>query len=617
MAIQVIYRGPTNCRGASAISIRFEWKTMKSEERRSCRNQLGVILTGWGRIRKERHCHSVWLWSATARLGIQFLFPFLLYFLCINPFSRSLSLFDNQFMQHNLRGFMELANYSTSLWSVIPPLLALLLAIITRRVLISLSIGIIAGAFMLGAGNPLNSLTYLANKVLGLIYEDGALNSTNVNIIIFLLLLGILTALLSLSGSNQAFANWAQKRIKGRRGAKLLAAALVFVTFIDDYFHSLAVGAISRPITDKFNVSRAKLAYILDSTAAPMCVLMPVSSWGAYIITLIAGLLTTYGITGYSPLGAFMTMSAMNLYAIFSLILVFVVAYFSFDIGSMARFEQEALAQKAESANESGKETMGRMRNLIFPMLTLIVATVGMMIYTGAETLSADGKEFSLLGAFENTNVGVSLVTGGLSALFVATLCIIVTVGVGVSVKDYFVAYIVGAKSMLGAITILFFAWTINGIVKDMQTGTYLSSLVAGNLNPAFLPAILFVLASAMAFSTGTSWGTFGIMLPIAAAMAANADPALFLPCLSAVMAGAVCGDHCSPISDTTILSSTGAQCNHMDHVTSQLPYALTLAVASIIGYLVLGFTHSAILAFLTTAAILLGLIVVLRKKTA
>lgn len=510
---------------------------------------------------------------------------------------------------------MELVNYSASLWSVVPALLALILAIVTRKVLLSLSIGIIVGALMLGGGNPIQSISYLVNKVFGLVYDEGALNSTNVNIIIFLLLLGILTALLSLSGSNQAFANWAQKRIKGRRGAKLLAAALVFVTFIDDYFHSLAVGAISRPVTDKFKVSRAKLAYILDSTAAPMCVLMPVSSWGAYIITLIAGLLATYGITGYSPLGAFMTMSAMNFYAIFSLILVFIVAYFSFDIGSMARFEQEALAQQTQNEEENETATMGRMRNLIFPMLTLIVATVSMMIYTGAETLSADGKAFDLLGAFENTNVGVSLVTGGFSALVVATLCIIVTVGVGVSVKDYFAAYVIGAKSMLGAITILFFAWTINGIVKDMQTGTYLSTLVAGNLNPAFLPAILFVLGAGMAFSTGTSWGTFGIMLPIAAAMAANADPALFLPCLSAVMAGAVCGDHCSPISDTTILSSTGAQCNHMDHVLSQLPYALTVATATLAGYLVLGFTLSVALSFVITAVVLLALILAFKAK--
>ncbi|MDO4698145.1 MAG: Na+/H+ antiporter NhaC family protein [Pasteurellaceae bacterium] len=498
---------------------------------------------------------------------------------------------------------MSPIDYSTSAWSVVPALLALILAIITRKVIISLSIGIIVGAFMLYAGSPVESLSHLKNSILSLVYGEEGLNSNNIHIILFLVLLGVLTALLSISGSNQAFAIWATKHIKDRRGAKLMAAGLVFFTFIDDYFHSLAVGAISRPVTDKFKVSRAKLAYLLDSTAAPMCVLMPISSWGAYIITLIAGLLATYGITQYSPLGAFMTMSAMNFYAIFSMIMVFVVAYFSLDMGSMKRFETQAMnAQHVEQTQLTRAE--GRVINLIFPIITLIVATVAMMMYTGNQALAADGKPFDVLGAFENTTVGISIVVGGVSALIVATACIFSNTKM--SLRDYFQAYLIGAKSMLGAIMILCFAWTINGIVGDMQTGKYLSTLVADTLNPAFLPAILFVLGAAMAFSTGTSWGTFGIMLPIAAAMAANADPNLLIPCLSAVMAGAVCGDHCSPISDTTILSSTGAQCNHMDHVTSQLPYAMLVAFASTVGYLVLGFSQSAWLGFFTTAAVLL-----------
>ncbi len=509
---------------------------------------------------------------------------------------------------------MNLVDYSSSIWSVVPALLALLLAIITRRVILSLSIGIVVGAIMLAGGNVIDAFVHLKNSVFSLVYKEEGLNSNNVNIILFLLLLGILTALLSISGSNQAFADWAQQHIKGKRGAKLMAAALVFVTFIDDYFHSLAVGAIARPVTDKFKVSRAKLAYILDSTAAPMCVLMPISSWGAYIITLIAGLLTTYGITNYTPLGAFMAMSAMNFYAIFSMILVFAVAYFSINLGSMTRFEQQAEQAEQLETEQQIVETSGSVMNLILPIITLIFATLAMMMYTGNQVLAESGKPFDVLGAFENTTVGISLVVGGLSALIVATVLIVL--GRKVSLKDYIKSYAIGSKSMFGAITILFFAWTINGIVSDMQTGKYLSSLVAGNIDPAFLPVILFTLGAAMAFSTGTSWGTFGIMLPIAAAMAANAEPALLLPCLSAVMAGAVCGDHCSPISDTTILSSTGAQCNHMDHVTSQLPYAMTIAVASAGGYLVLGFTTSALLAFVTTAVVLLILIILFRSKS-
>ena len=509
---------------------------------------------------------------------------------------------------------MNLVDYSSSLWSVVPALIALLLAIATRRVLISLSLGIIVGALMLAGGNVLDAVLYLKNSVVSLLYKGGeeGFNSNNINIILFLILLGILTSLLSVSGANQAFANWAQEKVKGRRGAKLMAACLVFVTFIDDYFHSLAVGAIARPVTDKFKVSRAKLAYILDSTAAPMCVLMPISSWGAYIITLIAGLLATHSITGYTPLGAFVTMSAMNFYAIFSILMVFFVAYFSFDIGSMTRFEHNAMSQEEKSSEQRGSSEAG-VRDLVLPILALIIGTVTMMLKTGGDALVESGNPFTILGAFENTTVGISLVTGGVASIIVLTLCLLMRRHI--SVGDYMKAYGSGVKMMSGAILILFFAWTINGVVSDMQTGKYLSSLVAGNISPAFLPAILFVLASAMAFSTGTSWGTFGIMLPIGAAMAMHSDPSLIIPCLSAVMAGAVCGDHCSPVSDTTILSSTGAQCNHMDHVLSQLPYALLVAAASVIGYLVVGFTESGLLGFITAGITMLVLIMLFKAK--
>ena len=507
---------------------------------------------------------------------------------------------------------MNLVDYSTSIWSIVPPVLALCLAIVTRKVILSLSIGIIIGALMLADFNIKDTLTYLFNNVSSLVYssEDG-LNFDTINIILFLLLLGILTALLTVSGSNRAFAEWAQKRIKDRRSAKLMAASLVFVTFIDDYFHSLAVGAIARPVTDKFKVSRAKLAYILDSTAAPMCVLMPVSSWGAYIITLISGLLATYAMTEYSPIGAFMAMSAMNFYAIFSIIMVFFVAYFSFDLGSMARHER--LAQEHQEKEEIDACADGRVRNLILPIVTLILATVAMMLYTGGQALAADGKAFSILGAFENTTVGISLVFGGVLAVLMVTLCILLDRQV--SIKEYVQSWIVGVKSMSGAILILFFAWTINNVVGDIKTGTYLSGLVSDSLPVAILPALLFILGAVMAFSTGTSWGTFGIMLPIAAAIAAHSAPELMLPCLSAVMAGAVCGDHCSPVSDTTILSSTGAKCNHMDHVTTQLPYALTVAGATIIGYLVVGFTQSGLFGFIATAISLVLLVFMFKKR--
>ena len=501
---------------------------------------------------------------------------------------------------------MELVDYSSSIYSIIPALLAIILAIATRRVLVSLSAGIIVGALMLVDFNPLNAFIYLKDNVIALVYSSEEGMNSNMNIVFFLILLGVLTALLTVSGSNRAFAEWAQNKIKGRRGAKLLAASLVFVTFIDDYFHSLAVGAIARPVTDRFKVSRAKLAYILDSTAAPMCVMMPVSSWGAYIITLVAGLLATYSITSYTPMGAFVAMSSMNYYAIFSLLMVFFVAYFSFDIASMARHEK--LAMERDYKEEVIEGVKGKVRNLILPILVLIIVTVFMMIHTGSEALAADGKPFSLLGAFENTTVGISLVVGGSSAVAMSTLLIILERQV--SLQEYGKAWIAGIKSMLGAIAILFFAWTINKVVGDAQTGKYLSSLVSGSIPVQFLPVILFILGSAMAFSTGTSWGT-----PIAAAMATNSAPELLLPCLSAVMAGAVCGDHCSPVSDTTILSSTGAKCNHMDHVTTQLPYAATVATASAVGYIVVGFTESGLAGFVTTAVVLVALVFIVKKR--
>lgn len=501
---------------------------------------------------------------------------------------------------------MQLVDYSNSFMSVIPAFLALALAVATRRVLLSLAIGIIVGVFMLTGGNVTGAMTHFKEIAVSLVWADGAWSLGKLKILIFLLLLGIFTSLLTYSGSNRAFADWAKQHIKNRRGAKMLTACLVFVTFIDDYFHSLAVGAIARPVTDRFKVSRAKLAYILDSTAAPMCVLMPVSSWGASIIATLAGLLVTYKITEYSPMGAFVAMSAMNYYALFALIMVFVVAYFSFDIGSMAKFEQRALSETHEDHTISN-DSKGRVYALIVPVLVLIFSTIAAMLYTGAQAL----ENFTVLGAFENTDVNTSLIFGGICGVLAVLACTVGTIQPNLYPK----AVWQGMKSMFGAITILILAWLISTVVSEMRTGEFLSTLVAGNIHPGFLPVILFALGSIMAFATGTSWGTFGIMLPIAAAMAVKVDASLIIPCMSAVMAGAVCGDHCSPISDTTILSSTGAQCNHIDHVTSQLPYALTVAAASAIGYLVLGFTHSALLGFGVTAVALAVLILALRSK--
>lgn len=500
---------------------------------------------------------------------------------------------------------MNLIDFTSSAASLLPPAVALTMAILTRRVLLSLGVGIILGALLLTDFSITGTVSYTSSTVLGVFVSDGGLNWDSLFILLFLILLGMMTALLTLSGGTYAFAEWAQKRIKSRRGAQLLAAWLGVFIFIDDYFNSLAVGAISRPVTDRFQVSRSKLAYILDSTAAPMCVIMPASSWGAYIMTVVSGILVSHGITEYSALGAYMRLVPMNYYAIFALLMVFAMIWFDLNVGPMRKHELAATQGKTDDRDENAPDLTeeseideckeGTVSNLILPIVTLIIATVYFMISSGADALSADGQPFSILKAFENTNVGQSLFYGALLGL----ICAIATViKQKIPLRDMLITLWIGAKSMFGAILILAFAWTIGAVIKDVGTGAYLSTLVEGNIDVHWLPVLLFLLSGVMAFSTGTSWGTFGIMLPIAGDLAGATDLALMLPMLSAVLAGSVFGDHCSPISDTTILSSTGARCNHIDHVSTQLPYALATALVSSVGFIVLGLTDSSVMGF-------------------
>ncbi len=523
---------------------------------------------------------------------------------------------------------MELIDFSNSYISLLPALTALGLAILTRRVLISLGVGIVLGALLLNGFSFTGTSGYVVNTFKSVVIETSsvveggvtntthALNTWNMSIVAFLVLLGMTTALLTLSGGTRAFAEWAQARIKTKRGAKLLTAFLGVFIFVDDYFNSLAVGSISRPVTDRYYVSRAKLAYLLDSTAAPMCVLMPASSWGAYIITVIGGILISHGVTEYSALGAFVTLIPMNFYAVFALLLVFVVAWFQVDVGPMRRHEQEAIRGNGYSENDNASSDLndelgikesnnGRVSDLMMPIVTLIIATVFFMIFTGYQALAADDVAFSVLGAFEETDVGMALFYGGLVGLAAALIPVLRQ---KLPMADVTATLWVGAKSMFGAILILFFAWSIGSVISDMATGAFLSTMVEGNISPSLLPLILFLLAGAMAFSTGTSWGTFGIMLPIAGDMAAATEIALMLPMLGAVLAGSVFGDHCSPISDTTILSSTGARCNHIDHVQTQLPYALASALVASVGFLVLGFTQSLFTALVAATLAFIGI---------
>ncbi|WP_202080535.1 Na+/H+ antiporter NhaC family protein [Caldalkalibacillus salinus] len=532
-----------------------------------------------------------------------------------------------------------------TIYSLIPPLLALLMVVITRRVLISLGLGIVVGTLMINGTEGdlasfgglydwiVNSVVYVFDIVRGIfvVFEEDTwqLNSWEFYIILFLLLLGMMAALIALSGGSRAFGEWAQSKVKTKKGAQLSSAILGVIIFIDDYFNSLLVGNVSRPLTDRHRVSRAKLAYLVDSTAAPMCVIAPVSSWGAYIITIIAGILTHHGITQYEALQAFMYMIPMNLYALSALVLVFAVIMYRLDVGPMKEHEERAEASgevldtsKGAVPGHQDDEALkqghhGKTRDLIMPIITLVVATVFFMITTGIQ--GTEGN-VTLLSIFVNTDVAAALVYGGLIGLGVAVLLTSIRLyGVHhfsvAAFKDLIAGLWAGIKSMLPAIYILVFAWTIIEIIGALKTGAYLASIIDGNIPVMLLPALVFLISGIMAFSTGTSWGTFGMLLPIAGEMAVVVDVQLLLPMLAAVLAGAIFGDHCSPISDTTILSSTGAGSHHIDHVMTQLPYALMAAATTFIGYLALGFTGSALAGIVATLLSMAVVVYILKAK--
>lgn len=502
-----------------------------------------------------------------------------------------------------------------TIFSLLPPFLAIIMVVVTRRVLLSLGAGIVAAAILLAEFNFGKTVSILGDAVKGVFIADGELNTYSLYIILFLLLLGIITAFISISGGSRAFGEWAMKRVKTRVGAQLVGAFLGMIIFIDDYFNALAVGQITRPITDRQRVSRAKLAYIIDSTSAPVCVVSPISSWGAYIIALIGTILAAHGVTEYTAFSAFIQMAPMNFYAIAALTMVFIVALRNVELGPMKIHEERAINEgivfpqdkpvPGELKDDLPTSSKGTVGDLVWPIVALVAGTVGAMLWTGLGAISGEATIFKIL---ENTDVTKSLVTGGLLGLAVAVILFIrqSVVLKGVNPNVFGKGVLEGIKAMLPAIYILVFAWVIVDLIGRLETGAYLAGIVEqSNMDISFLPFLLFLVAGIMAFSTGTSWGSFGILLPIAGDIAAAADISIMLPAMAAVLAGAVFGDHCSPISDTTILSSTGAGSNHMDHVMTQLPYALISAAISAVGFLILGFTGSTILSLLAVLVLL------------
>lgn len=506
--------------------------------------------------------------------------------------------------------------------SLIPPIIMLVLVLLTRQVLLSLGAGIVVGAFMLNSFTIVPSLDHIWTSFYEIFYLDGEVQYGSIQLLSFLILLGITTAFMTASGGSFAFGEWAIQRIRTRKGAQTMPGILGLIIFIDDYFNSLAVGQVARPLTDRYKVSRAKLAYIIDSTSAPITVVSPISSWGAYIIGLIGTIIVSQEVTGYGELEAFLRMIPMNFYVFGAILLVFLTIYRRFDIGAMRKHEEKAqntgeLVDPSKDVpgdlnNEFETNKNGKIYHLIVPIVMLIVATVTAMIITGVQGTPAD-ENVSILSIFANTNVNRSLFFGG---LFAALSGLVLYVSLQGSKSSTGKVIVEGIKAMLPAIYILLLAWMIGTVIEQMGTGDYLAKEVQeANINPTFLPFIMFIVAGFMAFATGTSWGTFGMMLPIAGQIAATLDVEMFLPSLAAVLAGSVFGDHCSPISDTTILSSTGAGSNHIDHVMTQLPYALIGALGASAGYVIFGFTASTILSLVVTLVIVLAVVLVFSPK--
>ncbi|MGL5972996.1 MAG: Na+/H+ antiporter NhaC family protein [Oscillospiraceae bacterium] len=480
--------------------------------------------------------------------------------------------------------------------SILPPLIAIVLALLTKEVIPSLVVGILSGTFIysLNTGGGLIGTVETSVELMAVKLSD------NITMILFLAFLGCLVAVITMAGGSQAYGKWAASKIKSRTGAKLSTAFLGLIIFIDDYFNCLTVGTVMQPVTDKYKVSRAKLAYIIDSTAAPICIIAPISSWAASVISQIEDSGAGNG------LSIFIKSIPYNLYALFTILMVIVVCCTSLDFGPMKKFELAALDSTDNFKDESIQETeisnmdvssKGTVLDLILPIVSLISLSVITMLYIGGYF---DGG-VSLSDAFGDTDPGLALAISGFLSLFISFLLFVPRKVL--SFKRFMDGLTLGVKSMVPAFIILTLAWTISGVCRDLlSTGTYVGDFVSSsNFKPEFIPAIVFLVAGFLAFAMGTSWGTFGILIPIITIISQEVAPELLTISIAAVLAGSVFGDHCSPISDTTILSSTGAGCKHLDHVSSQIPYTLVVAGACFIGYLVAGFTQNIILTLLVT----------------
>lgn len=468
-------------------------------------------------------------------------------------------------------------------WALIPPVVAIVLALITKEVYSSLLIGILVGALFYSGFSFEGTITHIFQDGFIAVLSDG----NNVGIIIFLIILGTMVSMMNRAGGSAAFGRWASKHIKTRVGAQLATVILGVLIFIDDYFNCLTVGSVMRPVTDKHQVSRAKLSYLIDATAAPVCIIAPISSWAAAV---------TGFVEGEDGLALFVQAIPYNFYALLTLLMLVTISIMKVDYGPMALHEKNAQKGDLFTIKESAyaqtqvesANARGRVIDLVIPIVTLIICCVIGMLYTGD---FFEGVDF--VTAFSNSVASEGLVLGSSCAL-VITIILYVARRV-LSFKDCMSCLPEGFKAMVPAILILSMAWTLKAMTDSLGAAEFVAGVMAqcaGSLM-SLLPAIIFIVGCFLAFATGTSWGTFGILIPIVVAVFENSNPTLMVISISACMAGAVCGDHCSPISDTTIMASAGAQCDHVTHVSTQLPYALSIAVISFITYIFAGFIQN------------------------
>ena len=471
-------------------------------------------------------------------------------------------------------------SYGTLL-ALLPPVIAIALALLTKEVYSSLFVGILAGSLIYTNWNPWNMVLNTFDVMISKICD-----SWNVGILIFLVLLGMMVSMINKAGGSAAYGRWAAKRIKNKAGAAISTSILGMLIFIDDYFNCLTVGSVMRPVTDKFKISREKLAYIIDATAAPVCIIAPISSWAAAVSSVAPE---------GEGLSLFISSIPYNLYALLTLFTVIFMAKLGLDFGKMKTCEQNADQGIGYPENENtaaAENTRGTVLDLILPILTLIVSCVLTMIYTGGFFDPESGVYMNFVDAFAGCDASMGLVLGSFFALAVTFLLYLPRKVI--TFKQFADSFVDGFRAMVSSILILIFAWTLSGVTNQLGAKVFVAELVRGAAGGLanFLPAIIFLIGCFLAFSTGTSWGTFGVLLPIVCAVFPSGE--LMIISVAACLAGAVCGDHCSPISDTTIMASAGADCNHIAHVNTQLPYALIVAGVTFVGYILAGFVQNA-----------------------